>query len=294
MKSFMRVLCLSAIVVVAIAAAVYSAPMPVTVNGVQGTVEVKAGDAGAWKTVKNGEQAPIGATVRTSANSSCMLNWGGGNAVKVSPLSIVKVAQADKTAGGGEKSQLDLNQGKVFAHAKKLTTTDSSFSVKTPTAVAGVRGTEFYGMVESGGQSSFGVTEGSVAAEAGGVEVMLDPGFSVDIDETGTMSEPAPIPVEIQQEVKENLQEAKEAGVAGEQASTAAPQGEPKQETKAEEPKVEQPAAAPQESAADVAAGAVDQITDTTANADMSDAAKDAGGEAVKTGTVEVIIVIDK
>ena len=65
----------------------------------------------------------------------------GGHVLKVSPQSTVTLSQLEKSAAG-ETSKISLEKGKVFANAKKLQT-GSTFEIKPPTAVAGVRGTGF-------------------------------------------------------------------------------------------------------------------------------------------------------
>jgi len=183
-----------------------AAPMDVKADKVIGSVDVQVSEGAKWAPVKNGDQIAVGATVRTGAGASCMLKWATGNVVKISPLSMIKVEEAEKTSSGGEKSSLNIKQGKLFAHVKKLDTADSKFEVKTPTAVAGVRGSDVFG-INNGNNSTFGVTNGLMAVNAGGNEVVLEPGFAVSVDVSGSMSDIIPIPLDIKQEANENAKE---------------------------------------------------------------------------------------
>lgn len=303
-----------------------AAQMTVKATSVEGTVEMMSGDAGAWVAVKSGDTVPVGNTLRTKAASSCMLAWADGNAVKVSALSVLVVSNAERGADGSEKSSLNLKEGKVFAHVKKLQTGESKFELKTPTAVAGVRGTDLYGTME-GGSSSFGVVEGSVAVEAGGVEVMLDPGFSVAIDISGAMSDIVPIPEDIKQEVNQNIQqvrqeakaevkseakqekkeEKKEAKEEKKEEKTEkkeevkAEKQETKQETKSEEktdaapvadekPSADTPEATsvPSDDITDTVSGNVEQVLDD----EVINSANDDIERIYRTGTVDVDIYI--
>jgi hypothetical protein len=174
-----------------------AAPMKVTVSKVQGTVQVQ--DGAAWKTLKDGDTVKSGAEVKTGAGSSCLLKWAGGNVVKVGPMSNLTVT-AEKS-GADEKSKVDLKNGKVSAHAKKLGTGGSSFNVSTPTAVAGVRGTDIIAEIAAG-NVSFGVSDGQLEMSVGGKTFVLEDGFLLKVDPEGGFSEPIPIPPVMMQELK--------------------------------------------------------------------------------------------
>jgi len=216
--------------VILFAAVAAAAPMKVTVDKVTGKVEMNASDTAGWKALKTGDAVPVGSAVRTGPGASCMLKWAGGNVVSVSPLTVLTVEEAEKAASGAEKSTLNLKNGKINAHAKKLSTKDSAFSVKTPTAVAGVRGTDVYGSMD-GGAASFAVADGSLALEIGGEEIIIDDGFIVNIDDAGMVSPPEPIPPAMMKDLQQVRQEGgQEEAKAGEQKKAAA--GEKKTESK--------------------------------------------------------------
>ncbi len=210
------------------AGSAFSATLDATAEKVTGGAEYKKTDTAAWKVLETGTVVPTGSTIRTKADGECIIKWNG-NAAKIGKLTVMKISEISLSANGTEVNTLDIQEGKVFAHAKKLATADSKFQLRTPTAVAGVRGTDLYGMM-SGGQANFGVSEGSVVVEAGGVEVTLAEGLSVNVDPAGTMSAPMPIPVEIKQEVQQN---AKEVKTVAQQAAPSAVE-EKKEEKKAE------------------------------------------------------------
>ena len=63
--------------------------------------------------------------------------------------------------GGIESTTVDLDSGKMLCKPKKLIKSES-FMVKTPTAVAGVRGTQFTVEADTNGTSRIKVFEGSV------------------------------------------------------------------------------------------------------------------------------------
>lgn len=95
---------------------------------------------------KNGKPVVIGDTVSesdvivTGARSSCDLKIGG-SVIRIKQSSELKFASLINGADG-ENTVLDLGEGKLLCKPKKLLKNDR-FTVKTPTAVAAVRGTQF-------------------------------------------------------------------------------------------------------------------------------------------------------
>ncbi len=301
-----------------------SAPMGVKVKNIVGKVEAQSGSG--WKAVKDGDSAPVGAPLRTGPASSCVLVWAGGNTAKVGPLSNMKVMAVDKDASGKESSTLDLKQGKIVAHAKKLPTKDSSFKVSTPTAVAGVRGTDPIVEVEEGGESTFGVAAGSIELESGGETIVLEEGFMVDVDSIGAIAEPEVIPEAMMEELKEDLKEVNEeakqaeaeaaggmsesAPASGEKKESAASGGGEKEDKeekasgggekadKEDKEDKEESASAEEEEAAsgdeeintDAASSAIDSVIEAAVNSDITDIAESAGEDTIITGDVDITI----
>ena len=114
-----------------------------TVNNIQGDVKVQKGGAGEWAAAKEGMFVKTGDAVKTGAKSSCVLKWGRENAVKIDPFSMMKIDRLEKNpAMKADNSDLNLWTGKVYARAQKMSNANSDFTVKTPTAIAGVRGTK--------------------------------------------------------------------------------------------------------------------------------------------------------
>jgi len=79
-------------------------------------------------------------SISTGPQSSCDVKIGG---------SIIRIKEKSKMAfaalgikGDGEKTSLDLGEGRLLCKPRKLLKNDS-FTVRTPTAIAAVRGTEF-------------------------------------------------------------------------------------------------------------------------------------------------------
>lgn len=174
---------------------------------VKGDVKARASASASWQAVKAGDAVAEGAQVKSGANSEATIGWGNGNVLKVKALSQITVT-GFSSAGGSSTSNVTLDSGKVYAKAGKLSK-GSSFQVKTPTAVAGVRGTDF-----ECSETSVAVVEGTVTVSAGGVDVDLTQGMMTEIPEVGAAPEPpAAIPAETLQELNETRQEVGEISV---------------------------------------------------------------------------------
>jgi hypothetical protein len=127
-------------------AAVYAAPklnVIATVSSIVGDVQIQKGGQGAWSPAKEGSVVGSGDRIKTGPESSCVLKWNRDNVMKLTAFTNLAVDKLEKNpAAGAENSSMDLWSGKVYAKAKKLSGPQSSFEVKTPAAIAGVRGTE--------------------------------------------------------------------------------------------------------------------------------------------------------
>ncbi len=76
----------------------------------------------------------------TGENSFCDIRIGG-SIIRIKAQTSVKISTLVKS-GSIENTEIGLNSGKLLCKPKKLLK-DENFTVKTPTAVAGVRGTQF-------------------------------------------------------------------------------------------------------------------------------------------------------
>ena len=113
------------------------------IESMSGEVQVQKGGKGDWVAAKQGGLLQAGDKIKTGAKSTTVIKWGKDNVMKLTPFSSVTIDRLDKNpAAGAENSSVDMWSGKVYARAKKMNGPQSTFEVKTPTAIAGVRGTE--------------------------------------------------------------------------------------------------------------------------------------------------------
>jgi len=104
---------------------------------VRGTVEVKRADSEPWLPAKTGMYLSEGDAVRTKKNSSAAITFTSGTRIKISQSTEFEIEiqpRIEKVA-----SRIKMRIGKLWTQVRART----KFEVKTPIAVAAVRGTEF-------------------------------------------------------------------------------------------------------------------------------------------------------
>jgi hypothetical protein len=123
-----------------------------TIAEVNGVVEVKIAKE-AWKPAAAGMTLNEGDLIRTRKDSSALLNVDGKAeiaTVEVKENTQLKLAQLlEDKEKATQTTLLDLTLGNILIKAKKLHSEKSSFEVKTPTSIVGVRGTTFAVSVET-------------------------------------------------------------------------------------------------------------------------------------------------
>ncbi len=96
-----------------------------------------------WQSASIGDRFNELDMVKTGANSIAVILVEGGSEAQLTlrPNTQIEIKKMHKN-GMAEHTQMNLWTGSVLAKAEKLTY-DSTFQVKTPAMVAGIRGTEF-------------------------------------------------------------------------------------------------------------------------------------------------------
>ncbi|MFC5451701.1 FecR domain-containing protein [Paenibacillus aestuarii] len=106
-----------------------------------------------------------GDTIMTGADASVKLDLSNGDAdITLGANAEVNVSDLN-TSGGSKKSKLKIWAGALWVKVKSLVGSDDEFEVETPTAVMGVRGTQFFvGVDPVTGQIKMAVGAGKVSA----------------------------------------------------------------------------------------------------------------------------------
>ena len=110
-----------------------------TVQSVFGEVRVRS--EGQVKNPGVGDEILKSSTITTGKKSIIDIRYGNSGVLRINENSNLTVTELFSEKGSN-KTKLDMKGGKVFVTMSKLTK-GSSFRVKTPTAIAAVRGTSF-------------------------------------------------------------------------------------------------------------------------------------------------------
>ncbi len=113
-----------------------------TVTRLKGHVRVKYGKS-EFKQLKIGSAVKVGAVISTGKKSRLELKLADNSVIRLGSHSTMTLKQAMFSGEGNKKVSARLWRGKAYAVVKKLVGKESSFQVRTSTAVAGVRGTAF-------------------------------------------------------------------------------------------------------------------------------------------------------
>ena len=153
-------------------------PASVTVTAVGGNVRFKGAEGG-YQRLEANNQLNGGETVLTGPRSSVSYRFADGTALTQqasSKLTFGRLAAYGKT--GMVSTELNLESGRLEARATRQLAPAGGFRVRTPVAVAGLRGTGFrLNVAEDGKRMSNEVLEGAVAVSAQGKAVNVAAGF---------------------------------------------------------------------------------------------------------------------
>lgn len=143
---------------------------------VSGPVSVLAGGARRFVAAKGGEQLLYGDTIRVGKGGLAHLTLREGGAVLLREESFMTLQ------GSSRRTTLSFRFGEFLIGLKKRLGPGQSFRVRTPGAVAAVRGTLFWGKSDKADQSTtyagFGRT---VAVTAKDKTVLVTPGRTVTV-----------------------------------------------------------------------------------------------------------------
>ncbi len=153
-------------------------PAPVSVTAVTGNVRYKD-PAGPFRPLTAGTLLNGGETVLTGPRSSAAFRFADNTTLTQQAggkLTFGRLAAYGRT--GMVSTEISLDSGRLEASAAKQLPPAGGFQVKTPVAVAGLRGTGFRLSVEEDGKRMTSeVTEGVVAVAAQGRDVAVNAGF---------------------------------------------------------------------------------------------------------------------
>lgn len=139
----------------------------VTLSRLEGKAFAAHGKNGPWETLRLGDSVMQGRYVKTDDRSRAELRLPDGGVVRLAPATKLRLSHLYFPSRARTRQfEAKLFIGRIWAKVRRLAGADSYYSVGTPTAVAGVRGTAF--QVNYAGptyDSLFKVYEGRVAVQ---------------------------------------------------------------------------------------------------------------------------------
>ncbi len=195
------------IVVMSLTTTCIGKDLPINIISVTGKVEIQEAGTDVWIKAEKNAILKTGDIIKTGDDGEAILAFSEGNSLKVSPFSLITISKA-VVENNLETSEFNLEKGRLLAKAKKMKPGES-FNVKTPSAVAGVRGTDFLSQVGEDKKAMFAVLSGELSVFAEGIEVAVTANMKVDVEMGAPPSEPIAIPAEMLQELKQEIQEIK-------------------------------------------------------------------------------------
>ena len=140
----------------------------------QGKVSVKAEVTEKFIPAKEGSVLLYGDTVRVGKRSVAQLTLGQDAAI------LLREETEFLIGGSAGQTELDFSFGEFLIGLRKKLTKKQSFRVRTPAAVAAIRGTLFWGRSDKKDKSStYAGFGGKVSVEAQGKTVEVLPGKTV-------------------------------------------------------------------------------------------------------------------
>lgn len=157
----------------AVQAAAVSAGETGCVYDLGGGALIKKAGASAWQPARKGLPVAEGDSLQTGKGAWCEVLFRDGTFVKLEENSETS-ADSLKTSAGERTFSFSFLKGKALWMAAKMKNAAASrFSIRTPSAVCAVRGTDFSMLVSTAGETTVGLFEGKVALSSGTVEKEL-------------------------------------------------------------------------------------------------------------------------
>jgi len=156
-----------------------------------GMVVVRPSPEAGWVGVEAEKELRAGAAVRTGEGSHVVIRMPGRNAVRLDADSQMRIGSLSNPTRNYHETKLFLLVGRLWADVRERLggTENSMFEVRTPNAVAAVRGTQFSAQ-SAAKVSTFSVNRGFVEVSAGDKKVLINSGHKVAALREAGLSQP--------------------------------------------------------------------------------------------------------
>lgn len=146
-----------------------------------------------WNPVFEGMQVKEGMTILTMDKAQVKVALPSGTVIDIRPKTqaVFETLRQDPVKTELTETGIKLLVGKVYSNVRKLVETGSKYEVKTNSATAGVRGTQFEMSADENGVSGVTVFEGTVmySTSASPTPVSVEKGEKISSDANGLVGE---------------------------------------------------------------------------------------------------------
>ena len=160
-----------------------------TVTAVKGSASISG------RAAEVGGRAAAESDIVTGADGQMTLKLADGSEIRVQPGTAARLAEVKRNPASGARAYLiNLLRGRLETDVTPSKSANSRFTINTPTAALGVRGTSFRATAE-GNSASTEVLEGRVAAigTRGGAGVEVNRGFGTKAEAGKAPLPPVPL-----------------------------------------------------------------------------------------------------
>ncbi len=171
-------------------------PIDGLVTFIKGVASIKLAEAEEWKDLQLNDKITQGNWIRTSPQGTIEISFENHFSVLLRPNTTIEITSARKKSAIYMLYKLFIDIGKTISKIKKGTGKETRYEIKTPSAVAAARGTEFRAGVDTDVTTRLEVLAGIVDVEAARkkVEVAAGEGTLVKKDKKPEAPVRLPLP----------------------------------------------------------------------------------------------------
>ena len=208
-KNLLKIVLITVLMFTSAVGALFSQDAIGKVVSLDGTVEAKLDENGQWRALSEKSDIYEKDTIKTGEDSKVDISFVDETNVSIGAETTVKIEKLlCSPAQNHREGKLNVVMGKARFNVGKLFSKDSTFEVRTPTAVAGVKGTSFIVNVTSEQLTQLMGLSGVVTITniLPGVEgeSLLTSGVMISVEDGAPPGDPIPISFD---ELLEFLQE---------------------------------------------------------------------------------------
>lgn len=143
---------------------------------VKGDVQIIHPHEHVWEPLEPGEEIAAGSRIRTGADGGLEISFEDGSVCFLKPETSLRITRARKRGIDHFVRDLFMELGRIITRLQKAAGGGSRFHIRTPSATAAARGTDFRVSADRRRNTRVEVLHGTVGAAGRGREVTLEAG----------------------------------------------------------------------------------------------------------------------